>query len=56
MKTLTFPISNSLGATPLHDACRFGDLHVVEALLSAKADLNHKDKYGFLLNYCCGRL
>ena len=41
----------SLGATPLHDASRYGHLHLVEALLGAKANLNEQDKCVFSLRF-----
>jgi ankyrin repeat protein len=37
-------VPNRLGATPLHDASKFGHLPIAQVLLHAKADLSAHDK------------
>lgn len=34
------------GLTPLHRACKIGDLPLVQTLLKAGADINARDKHG----------
>jgi hypothetical protein len=55
LECLRFLIFNSLGASPLHDASKSGHLHVVQALLGAKANLNDQDMYvcSFDPFFCC---